>query len=395
MYFDDKISSRYPHIRFKKHWDLDKDTQYMLGQCDAIVDAICQIPVQPDDRNKLLQVALIKGAQATTAIEGNTLTESEVRQVAEGASLAPSKQYQEREVRNILDAMNHLLESVAIGGEAKLISPALVKQFHSEVGRDLGEHFNAIPGQFRTDDRIVGPYKCPSPVHVEELMERLCTWLQQEFGFAKDSQTFADAVVQAIVTHVYLEWIHPFGDGNGRTGRLLEFYILLRAGNPDIASHILSNFYNQTRPEYYRQLDQAGKTKDLSAFIRYAVQGYRDGLKAVTNAIADNNLKVSWKYLVYSAFADRSYRKKSVFKRRRNLALAIPPGDGLELNKLMMLTPELARDYAVLTERTLVRDLEELREMEIITFENGKYRLNFGLLVGHMARRRMKPTAAA
>src|SRR5262249_46614258 len=158
---------------------------------------------------------------------------------------------------------------------------------------------------------------------------------------AKNNQTFADAVVQAIITHVYLEWIHPFGDGNGRTGRLLEFYILLRAGNPDIASHILSNFYNQTRSEYYRQLDQAGKTKDLSAFVRYAVQGYRDGLKGVMHAIANNNLKVSWRYLVYSAFADKSYRKKSVFKRRRILALAIPPGDGLTLKEIMMLTPEL------------------------------------------------------
>jgi len=41
--------------------------------------------------------------------------------------------------------------------------------------------------------------------------------------------------------------IHPFGDSNGRTARLIEFYILLRAGLPDMVSHILSNHYNDTR----------------------------------------------------------------------------------------------------------------------------------------------------
>jgi len=358
-----------------------------------MVDAIRRIPCQPERRRQLLRVSLVKGAQATTAIEGNTLTESEVNRVANGESLPQSKQYQEREVRNILDAMNRILDEVAVDGGGVLISPNLIREFHRQVGRELGERFDAIPGQFRTDARYVGSYHCPRPEHVPELVAQLCEWLPREFGFASNRQTFFQAVVQAIVSHVYLEWIHPFGDGNGRTGRLLEFYILLRAGNPNIASHILSNFYNDTRPEYYRQLDQAGKTKDLTAFLRYAVQGYHDGLKEVMEAVADSNLEVAWRYLVHARFADRPYLKKTVFKRRRRLALAIPPAsDGLAVGELMLLTPELAREYASLTERTLVRDLEELREMEIVVYDKGKYKLNFALLGPHMAPHR-RPTA--
>ena len=72
----------------------------------------------------------------------------------------------------------------------------------------------------------------------------------------RGKQSFQDPVIQAIVAHVYIAMIHPFGDGNGRTARLIEFYILLRAGLPDMASHILSNHYNDTRQEYYRRLDQ-------------------------------------------------------------------------------------------------------------------------------------------
>jgi Fic family protein len=386
---DSDIRSRYPHIRFEKHWDLDGSALYLLGACDAIVSAICQIPLQPEYRDNLLHVSLIKGAQATTAIEGNTLTESEVRRVAEGEQLAPSKEYQEREVRNVLDAMNEILADVAGDSRDSLITPDLIKRFHQFVGRELGQHFDAIPGRFRTDERVVGPYKCPRAEDVEALIRKLCDWLPREFRFATGEQTFSQAVVQAIVTHVYLEWIHPFGDGNGRTGRLLEFYILLRAGNPDIASHILSNFYNETRPEYYRQLDQASKTRDLSAFLRYAIQGYHDGLKEVLTAISDNSVQVAWRYLVHTLFAERPYRKKTVFKRRRRLALAIPPGHVLTLNELALLTPELAREYASLTPRTLLRDMEELALMEIVTEEREGYRINFGLLIPHMAKRRM------
>jgi Fic family protein len=388
-----ELDQRYPHLTFSKYWSLDADLQYLLGGCGAIVDAIRQSPLQPEYRKDLLRVSLIKGAQATTAIEGNTLTESEVRRVSEGASLPPSKQYQEREVRNILDAMNEILRSVAVDGSGALISADLIKSFHRSVGRELGEHFDAIPGQFRTDSRVVGPYRCPQPEHVADLVTRLCEWLPAEFGYATNKQTFSDAVIQAIVTHVYLEWIHPFGDGNGRTGRLLEFYILLRAGNPDIASHILSNFYNQTRPEYYRQLDQACTTRDLTAFLRYAIQGYHDGLQQVMGAITGSHIQIAWRYLVHAKFAERSYRKKTVFKRRRRLALAIEPRKAMLPEEIMMLTPELAREYASLTPRTLIRDLDELCQMDIVSEDAGRYELNLELLGPHMAQHRQSKPA--
>ena len=393
MAFDDAVGSRYSHIRFDKHWELSHESLYLLGACDAMVDAICQVPMQPEHRQRLLKVSLVKGARATTAIEGNTLTDAEVERVSEGKSLAQSKQYQEREVRNVLDAMNEILTAVADDGRSNLISPELIKGFHHAVGKELGEHFDAIPGRFRTDERVVGPYKCPRGEDVEELVKRLCDWLPREFGFATNQQTFAQAVVQAIVTHVYLEWIHPFGDGNGRTGRLLEFYVLLRGGNPDIASHILSNHYNETRPEYYRQLDQASRTRDLSAFLQYAIQGYYDGLKTVLRSLSATTIETAWRYLVHARFAERPYRKKNVFKRRRRLALALPPDKSLTPDEAMMLTADLAREYASLNPRTLLRDLDELKEMGIVFDDEGKVRANLGLLVPHMPRRRVTRAA--
>ncbi|MBE0302345.1 hypothetical protein F1631_03825 [Leptospira interrogans serovar Yeoncheon] len=55
---------------------------------------------------------------------------------------------------------------------------------------------------------------------------------------------------------------------------------IIASGVPDIAVHILSNFYNSTRSEYYRKLNEISKNEvDLTHFINYALQGFKDGCK--------------------------------------------------------------------------------------------------------------------
>lgn len=377
----------YPHLLFRRHWRITEKALYELGQCDAIIQTISNTPLLPEYHSQLLGVSLSKGAQATTAIEGNTLTEEEVSAVAAGGSLPPSKEYQEIEVRNILEAFNTLLRDVAADDRVETISRELLLRFHAMIGKGLGRHFDAIPGQFRKDNRTVGPYRTPDHQDIEPLIGRLCEWLRGEFRFG-EQQTFADAVTQAIVTHIYIEWIHPFGDGNGRTGRLVEFYILLRAGNPDIASHILSNFYNETRSEYYRQIDQAFKKQDLSDFIEYAVQGFRDGLLRTLRRIQDNQFAITWRKLIYDRFAERKYTKKNVYIRQRRLALALPMGRSVAEDELMLLDPILGRDYAGLSARTRQRDLDELIKMGIVVRIDDKYRANSTILNLQVPQRR-------
>ncbi len=60
----------------------------------------------------------------------------------------------------------------------------------------------------------------------------------------------ATGVLKAIVAHLYIAWIHPFGDGNGRTARMVEFKICLSSGIAVPAGHLLSNHYNETREAY-------------------------------------------------------------------------------------------------------------------------------------------------
>lgn len=367
------------HIPFRREWEIDNDCAYMLGECDAYIKALTDIPLKPEYRDRLLRVSLRKGAQATTAIEGNTLSEEEIAKLEEGWSLPASKEYLEIEVRNILKAFNILLREIVTDNQMRIITPALIKEFHKMVSGNLGEHLDAIPGRFRDDNRVVGPYLAPDRKFVTQLVEQLCDWLRRDFHYT-DGQNFATSVIEAIVTHVYIEWIHPFGDGNGRTGRLLEFYILLRAGLPSIVSHILSNFYNQTRPEYYRQLNEARKRRNLTRFIKYAVEGFRDGLRENLEIIQESQFAIFWHNYIYESFAEVKYTKRDAFKRKRDLMLQFPIGKEVSVDEITLLTPDIAKKYATVKRATILRDLKELQDLELLLKVGRKYMANSRIL---------------
>lgn len=385
-----KLHREYPHLLFKKHWELSDATYVLLGQCEAYVNAINNTPILPHHYAELMNVALLKGAQATTAIEGNTLSEEEIQKMMTGQKLPPSKEYQEIEVRNILDALNELLTEVVYGKVDHIISIDLIKRFHKMVGKDLGEHFAAIPASLRNNDVIVAAYRCPDYRDVPILLDNFCNWVRAEFRFGQKVQSFGEVLIQAIVSHIYIEWIHPFSDGNGRTGRLLEFYILLRGGNPDISSHILSNYYNLTRPEYYRQIEKARENRDLTCFIDYALLGFRDGLEQTLRIIQKSQLENTWQKLIYDKFdAFKTIKRDEVFKRQRTLALEFPVDRGLSISDVSLLTVQLARIYATVSEKTIQRDIEKLIELELVVKIGEKYFANTGILTRMFAKRKL------
>jgi len=384
-----KLNRDYPHLTFSStQWELSKRSLIMLGQCVAYIKAISNTPIMPQFYDELMKLALRKGAQATTAIEGNTLSEEEIAKLQEGEKLPPSKEYQEIEVKNILEAFNELLFETVYENKEQLITPELLLRFHRLVGKNLGEHFNAIPGRFRNNDVVVGTYRCPDHRDVLPLIDNYCQWLRCEFKYEDGKQLFSDIIIQAIIAHVYLEWIHPFGDGNGRTGRLIEFYILSRGGNPDITLHILSNHYNYTRPEYYRQLDKASKSGSLSEFIEYALTGFRDGLQQTLEKIQASQLLNAWQKYVYDKFGEIEIGQKQVFKRRRTLGLEIPIDKKFTFDEIPELNIKLARLYSNISSKTLERDLEELIANEIIIDQDGKYFANISVLNKMIAKRK-------
>ncbi|GHT57331.1 hypothetical protein FACS1894109_09100 [Spirochaetia bacterium] len=375
------MKNTYEHISFRPQWDIDKPTSNLLGQCYAYIQAIKKTPIRPDYLRRMLTVSLNRGALATTAIEGNTLSENDLESIQNGKNLPPSKKYLQQEVQNILDAFNAIFNEMIEDQVKVTISAELIKRFHAMVGKDIGDTFQAIPGTFRTNNVIVGSvYRPPSAPQVEELIQKLCDWLKSQFHYSA-GQHFDDAIIQAIVTHVYIAWIHPFGDGNGRTARLLEFYLLVRAGVPQIASHILSNHYNKTRNDYYRRLQEATETGSLTHFFYYALQGFRDGLEEVLEIIHTDQIDLTWSNYVHDVIeAEADARTPKIQERIRQLAYYIPGDRFLTKDEILTFHPKIIRHYKGRSDITLQRDLGLLLDMKLLLNDKKKFRTNKELL---------------
>jgi Fic family protein len=82
-----------------------------------------------------------------------------------------------------------------------------------------------------------------------------------------------DPLIKVAVIHYQFESIHPFCDGNGRSGRILMMLYLLYTKKLDYPVLFLSHYINQTRPIYYDLLAQTNHSNDYTDFILYILQG--------------------------------------------------------------------------------------------------------------------------
>lgn len=343
----------------------------LLGEAASKAQHIAGVPLSPDLAHKFHHVYLAKGARATTAIEGNTLTEDQVQAQVEGKlNLPPSQKYLQQEVQNIVDACNYLIDDLAKNG-VRPITPDFIGKLNSMVLKDLDLEDGVRPGEVRKHNVVVGNvYKGAPPEDCTFLLERLCETLEAtKAGPEEDAHSVA--ILKALLAHIYLALIHPYGDGNGRTSRLLEYYILLEHGFASPTGHLLSNHYNLTRSRYYSELDKISKTGgETHSFVIYALQGFVDGLKEQIGMIRQAQMAVAWQNYVHEKFQGQ---KSPADSRRRELVLALgSEGAMVHIRDVMGLTPRLAREYHDKTEKTLSRDINVLREMGLIRRAPGR-----------------------
>lgn len=316
-----------------------------LGEAASKCEHIAGVPLRPATAESLHKLYLAKGALATTAIEGNTLSEKEVLRHLEGKlKLPPSKEYLAQEVDNIVAACNHIGEALRQGDDS--LTPARICQFNRWVLDKLPPEGKEVPGELRDYSVLVGNVYRGAPAEdCAYLLNRFSEWLAGEDFRPEKGMETVYAIIKAVTAHFYFAWMHPFGNGNGRTARLIELQILLAAGVPTPAAHLLSNHYNLTRAEYYRQLDRASKSGgDILPFIEYATQGFVDGLREQLKAIRDQQWDVTWQNYVHDVFRGKE-SDGDVRKRWLALDLGEAP-EAVPVGKIRELTPRLAKAYA-------------------------------------------------
>ncbi len=364
--------------------DMPPRTWMLLGEARAICQQVTNTPLKPGIAEHLNEVALIKGAQATTAIEGNTLNQEQVAGIHRGEYTAPpSRAYQEREVRNVLDALTDIDEQ-AKNGTLEHLTAEMICDYNHLVLNATEHASDARPGELRDHSVVVGNYRGAPAEDCQYLIRRLAEWLESDMFRSDDPETeFALTVIQAIYAHLYIAWIHPFGDGNGRTARLLEFMLLARSGQmPLLAAHLLSNHYNLTRDQYYRELEAASRSRLTHRFLAYATQGLLDGLREQIELVREQQMEVSWTNYVNEVMDQ--FPTSQASNRQRDLVLAMPPNTAMPREDLTVLTPALAAHYANTGPRTLSRDLNRLAKAGLILRERRSWKTNTGVMFTFM-----------
>lgn len=178
-------------------------------------------PLRPDITEELRQRYEVRLTYHSTAIEGNTLTQSETQIVLEKGVTIGGKSLEEHlEVIGHRDALA-LVEQLAT--EQSAITERELREIHSLVMTGQG---NGDRGRYRTINvKAAGTdFVYPDHLRVPDLMREFFRWL--------DATTDAHPVAHATEAHQRFVTIHPFRDGNGRVGRLLMNLLLLRSGYP-------------------------------------------------------------------------------------------------------------------------------------------------------------------
>ena len=386
-----KYEETHPWITFRVNTnEFDHVIWLLLGEAKSKCDHIVGSPLLPQVKDMLMNVFLVKGAQATTAIEGNTLSEEEVKKRIEGdLELPPSKEYLGQEIDNVVDVYN-LIGSKMLDGDTAELSVEDIEEYNRLVLKDLPLEEDVNPGVIRDYSVGVANYRGAPPEDCKYLLQKLVDWLNNEFN-PPDEQERIYGMLKAIVAHLYFEWIHPFWDGNGRTGRLIEFQILLSVGVPATAAHLLSNHYNQTRSEYYRHLEMASQSNgNIVPFVKYALQGFVDQLKIQITIIRSQQLQTHWINHVHESFRNKEREED---KRRKRLILDLseqPLEKRVPISDIRHITPRIAELYAPLGDRTIQRDVERLRGLDLVNITEEGIRPNWELLQAFMSPKRGK-----
>ncbi len=224
------------------------------------------------DANKYAYYAM---THHSTSIEGSTLTESQVINLLEDGKPTPNKPFEHHQM--VYDHYKALLFVIELAKNKEKLSPILIQKIASEVMKNTGGFVNTIVGKYdiskgeyrlsgvRAGNRLFPDYK-----KVPELMTKLCNEVNAKLKTAK---TLEDKCQLAFKIHFDFVSIHPFGDGNGRTARLLMNYIQTYFDIP------LSIVFKQNKIKYVNTLELAIKKDDLQVFYDFMFSQYFKFLK--------------------------------------------------------------------------------------------------------------------
>lgn len=337
--------------------------------------------------NRLEKEVVVSSVFGTNTIEGGTLTEDET---ASALALDP-RQVQAVEQQRALNikAAYDLSQAVAADSGWSLTT-GFILDLHRLICKDV-PHPDNRPGLIRDnpknrityvgDEAHGGRYKPPQYGRdVERLLDALVAWHGDLVAAG------VPALIRAPLVHLYYELIHPFWDGNGRVGRVVEATLLQAAGYR-YAPFALARYYLQNIDAYFTLFNSSRKAAEK----RHATpnQGFVDfhleGMRLTINTLHDRvNSLVAM--LLYESNIRRALDEKRINARQYTiLSMLLDRGRPWPLAEVRQ-APWYASLYLKRNDKTRTRDLRRLRELELAHLDTED-----ALWPGFVMPRKLKP----
>lgn len=211
-------------------------------------------------------------AVLSSRIEGTVASLTDLVQYEARATRQPSGPADVLEVSNYVRALNWGLDPA----QELPVSKRLIRGLHGILMANVRGQ-ERTPGQFRTYQNHIGRpgskiedalYVPPPPVEMSRALDEFEEFLHGKYDLPD--------LIRLALIHYQFEAIHPFGDGNGRVGRLLISLLLVKQGIISEPMLYLSAFFDRHRPDYYELLLRVSTDGDWPAWIAFFLEGVED-----------------------------------------------------------------------------------------------------------------------
>ena len=310
-------------------------------------------------------------AAGTSRIEGAEFTPQEENEaLAPDAGARTDLTYSQRQLRAAEAAYRWISEQPA----ERFANQDFVLQVHRRIVTGC-EDDHCEPGALRGYEHNV---TFGSPIcrgadggdGCQRAFEDLCNAIGGEFREH-------DGIIQAMAAHYHLGAMHPFGDGNGRTARAVEAFMLRQAGVNDRVMVSLSNYYYNHKDEYLGALFESRQSgHDLTPFLRFALPAVAERCNAVAEQILVNHNRLLFREFARSLFGRlRSPRRRVLAERQMQMLEILLDSTSIDLGDFFART--LSHYQGIKHPfRAQIRDLVGLMDLGAVMLHGAHIQVN-------------------
>ncbi len=254
-----------------------QDASLWLGKLNSYADLI-------PDIDFFIKMYATKEATNSNRIEGTRTTFDDAISPAE--QIKPELKDDWQEVQNYIQAIHYSIDRL----NELPISMRLIKEAHNILLQGVrGEH--KTPGEIRKTQNWIGGSSLKDAFFIPPEPNMLPDLLSDIEKFIHNEDNNVPEIIKAGIVHYQFETIHPFLDGNGRTGRLLIILYLISAGLLNKPVLYISDFFERNRMSYYDSLAMVKQTNNITQWLKFFLNGIIETSK---NSIStfDNIIKL-------------------------------------------------------------------------------------------------------